>query len=310
MLQEIDIKSLFGLYSYHLEIKQIRFITGPNGYGKTTILRLIEYVYTQKYQELSEIPFEELHVKFDDGFSLAILQKRVFDEDPESDEHNLQNVILSICFEGEGIHENLIWESQSKHENTLLTNLSGYLLSHPVYFIKDDRLQLKSDHTAVMENARNLSAWLKAELEGRSIGKTNFRPRIDVFKQIIDNYHFANKSIEINTLHGYLFHVNSTQSPVLFGPGLKFLSSGEQHILIQTFDLLLNAPDDALVLIDEPELSNHLEWQSLFLDSLEKIVETRRLQCIICTHAPEIFKYKWDLSVDLFEQAENLSHIQ
>ena len=46
MLNSIYIEDLYGLYNYTLnftqgEDKQLKIITGPNGYGKTTILQLI-----------------------------------------------------------------------------------------------------------------------------------------------------------------------------------------------------------------------------------------------------------------------------
>ena len=69
-----------------------------------------------------------------------------------------------------------------------------------------------------------------------------------------------------------------------------------------TYDLLFNADDDSLILIDEPELSFHLEWQGIFLNSLETISQLRSIQCIVCTHSPEIFRYQWNMSIDLFKQ--------
>jgi predicted ATPase len=36
------------------------------------------------------------------------------------------------------------------------------------------------------------------------------------------------------------------------------LSSGEQHILIQIYDLLFSDKPDSLILIDEPEISLHV----------------------------------------------------
>ena len=55
-------------------------------------------------------------------------------------------------------------------------------------------------------------------------------------------------------------------------------------------------------LLDEPELSFHLEWQGIFLNSLETISQLRSIQCIVCTHSPEIFRYQWNMSIDLFKQ--------
>lgn len=60
MLKSFYIKSLFGLYTYKLDLESesggnsIKFITGPNGYGKTTILNILEALYNYKLEELSK----------------------------------------------------------------------------------------------------------------------------------------------------------------------------------------------------------------------------------------------------------------
>ena len=43
MLQRIEIKKLFDQFDYNIELNPegITILTGPNGYGKTTILRII-----------------------------------------------------------------------------------------------------------------------------------------------------------------------------------------------------------------------------------------------------------------------------
>ena len=76
MLKTINIQSLFGFYSYSLPIinsdnNAISFITGPNGYGKTTILRIINFLYNQQYDLLANILFDKLELLFD--FKLVIL---------------------------------------------------------------------------------------------------------------------------------------------------------------------------------------------------------------------------------------------
>lgn len=70
MLQSLDIKGLFGLYSYNLKFQTcekdaITFITGPNGYGKTTILSLIHALYIYDFDffksSLIDESWKELH---------------------------------------------------------------------------------------------------------------------------------------------------------------------------------------------------------------------------------------------------------
>lgn len=66
---------------------------------------------------------------------------------------------------------------------------------------------------------------------------------------------------------------------------VKFLSSGEQQILILFSYIAFNSGDGRIFIIDEPELSLHVKWQEDFLDYLEKITP-QGTQLILATHSP------------------------
>ena len=66
---------------------------------------------------------------------------------------------------------------------------------------------------------------------------------------------------------------------------IKFLSSGEQQILILFSYIAFNSQDGKLFIIDEPELSLHIKWQEDFLDQLENITP-KGTQLILATHSP------------------------
>jgi predicted ATPase len=67
---------------------------------------------------------------------------------------------------------------------------------------------------------------------------------------------------------------------------LSQLSSGERHVLTLLFSVTHMSQLDGAVLIDEPELSLHVDWQRLVLAEVRKQSDDR--QVIACTHAPEI----------------------
>lgn len=66
--------------------------------------------------------------------------------------------------------------------------------------------------------------------------------------------------------------------------GLASLSSGEKHLL-QIFVQTLLAADNSM-LIDEPELSMHVDWQRILINCMR--ILNREAQLIVATHSPEI----------------------
>ncbi len=66
------------------------------------------------------------------------------------------------------------------------------------------------------------------------------------------------------------------------------LSSGEKHLLVLFFQLIFKTPENSLVLIDEPELSLHVDWQDKFVENLQNIAQLQNIDFIIATHSPDI----------------------
>ena len=80
---------------------------------------------------------------------------------------------------------------------------------------------------------------------------------------------------------------------------LEMLSSGEQHELVILYELLFRIPDNSLILIDEPELSLHVQWQEQFLEDIEEMATLSNFRVILATHSPEIIGDRWDLTAEL-----------
>ena len=76
------------------------------------------------------------------------------------------------------------------------------------------------------------------------------------------------------------------------------LSSGEKNDFVMFYRLIFNTPKYGIVLIDEPEISLHIEWQEEYLDRLLDICKMNDLQAIVATHSPNIVNGHFDLFVD------------
>lgn len=67
---------------------------------------------------------------------------------------------------------------------------------------------------------------------------------------------------------------------------LSVLSSGERHLITLLFSATHMPTSPGVFLIDEPELSLHVDWQRIILGEVSRQVGER--QIIACTHAPEV----------------------
>lgn len=68
--------------------------------------------------------------------------------------------------------------------------------------------------------------------------------------------------------------------------GLSALSSGERQILTMLYSASRTKSLSGIFLIDEPELSLHIDWQRIVLQELSSQAQGR--QIIACTHSPEV----------------------
>ena len=110
----------------------------------------------------------------------------------------------------------------------------------------------------------------------------------------IVNGRFKYKRLTIDRENG--FRVLSDLNTVV---ELEDLSSGEQHELVVLYELLFRTPENGIVLVDEPEISQHVAWQSGFLSDLIGILELTKAYAVVATHSPVIIGNRWDLAVEL-----------
>lgn len=118
--------------------------------------------------------------------------------------------------------------------------------------------------------------------------------KLELFTSILNERRFTHKTIEIDREIGFYFKT-------ITGKKLELtqLSSGEQHEVVLLYELIFNAEQNILVLIDEPEISLHVTWQKEFLNDLMRIIEIQNIQVVIATHSPSIINDRWDLVYNL-----------
>lgn len=86
--------------------------------------------------------------------------------------------------------------------------------------------------------------------------------------------------------------------------GLTALSSGERQIATMLYSASRSVVPVGAFLIDEPELSLHVDWQRIILSEIQKLHPGR--QIIACTHSPEVGADHAEY-VKFFEPSHHLS---
>jgi len=69
---------------------------------------------------------------------------------------------------------------------------------------------------------------------------------------------------------------------------LEELSTGEQQLFIRALSLKMMSLKDSIILIDEPEISLHPNWQNHILKIYNNIAKSGNNQLIVATHSPQI----------------------
>jgi hypothetical protein len=126
--------------------------------------------------------------------------------------------------------------------------------------------------------------------------------KIKLFKKLIDE-RFVGKDVRITKTSGIEVVYKGRQVPI------EGLSSGEQHQLVLFFELLFQIGENALILIDEPELSLHVAWQKKFIGDLMKIIDLNKFDVILATHSPQLIGRWGGLVVELgniYDDDENV----
>lgn len=301
MLNTIYIEGLYGLYNYMLDFtktgdKRLNIITGPNGYGKTTIMQLIFALFGKDTDMFYQIPFSRVEFSIDDYVIRVVQTRCLVQQDEESDLPGDEQI--NIYFELEGNKDSKIGGQLDLVLNTL-----------KCFYLTDKRILLRNKEQRKRMESADTDSSMKdvakkiAEIMARG---DNMRA-INFFQELVNFFKFADKEMMIDERFGIRFKMNNASRTII---PVTALSSGEKHVLLQLFELIFDGKAGDLVMIDEPELSFHPAWLNVFVSVLEKIQdfkmdEGRQMQIILATHSSMLIGGRWDDTLDLYLLRQN-----
>ena len=168
---------------------------------------------------------------------------------------------------------------------------------------REENQDLYTQPEDINESARSILSVYVEDIKQKLDIFDEIANKIELLRKIINRkFAYSYKKMSFSKEHGFVFTTCYPNSSELDSKNLSptDLSSGEQHELVLLYELLFKVEPNSLVLIDEPELSLHVGWQSQFLEDLKEITELADLDILMATHSPDIIQDRWDdLTVEL-----------
>ena len=232
----------------------VNILSGSNGVGKSTVInRSARHLNIMREGRLTTNPENGVHIKFYPEEATSIQ----FDIISSIDRPILNGEMLEKI-PGADIRTELDWQ---------LYNLQRRYLNYQVN-IGNKIIELLTSGNPEEQKAA-------AELT---------KPK-KIFQDLIDEL-FAPTAKKINRTSNEIFfeQYGETISPYM-------LSSGEKQMLVILLTALVQENSHCVMLMDEPEISLHIEWQQQLISLIRTL--NPNAQIILCTHSPAIIMNGW-----------------
>ena len=305
MIKTIKISQLFGDKDIEWNLQKTNVLVGKNGMGKSTVLQLVVNTISQEEIHDKSKLCSEVTIELD---SNNILKLRKSQENISNlldlvDEQEMKRLIIKEVRENNHIKSEL----KDVMINSIKKNKFRFNITDSIEytatknetkvnfeFVSTMALNANSFQNIEMGNGKteNILDWqIQNELD--RLSKIN---NLDLNNKFITslNHMFSesNKRVSLNNKFELEFKFNNE---ILNFPQL---SSGERQVIYILLKVAIATKDNALILMDEPEISLHLSWQEKLLAQIREI--NPNSQIIIVTHSPAIVMNGWlDCFVDI-----------
>lgn len=264
-IKSIEIDSLWANRKHiYWELRpDVNILSGSNGMGKSTVInRSARHLDIMREGRLTANPENGVHIKFYPEDATSIM----FDVISSIDRPILRGDLLDKI-PGAEIRTELDWQ---------LYNLQRRYLNYQV--------NIGNRIIALLTSGKPEDQQVAAELT---------KPK-KLFQDLVDELFTATaKTINRTSNEIFFEQYGETISPYK-------LSSGEKQILVIMLTALVQENKHCVMLMDEPEISLHIEWQQRLVNIIRTL--NPNVQIILCTHSPAIIMDGWTDAVIEMEE--------
>ena len=132
-ISRISVEDLFYTYTYTIQLskKPVSIIHAPNGYGKTTVFKLIRDIFNLDIKGLYEIPFKSFSVELDNGQCINLTKNK-----PEPDQIDREPIKMTFTIVLNNKQEKSI---KLQVRESIIDFYKGNYF-HPPYFHSNERI--------------------------------------------------------------------------------------------------------------------------------------------------------------------------
>lgn len=302
MIKNIKIAHLFGNTNIEWRLKKTNVLVGKNGMGKSTILQLIADAISQdtiydKANLCSQIIVELIS---NNKFMMRKSENNIINI---LGEQRFKEIIIENIRQTSEIPEDVKnnFLSMIGNENSILNqgNAVEFISSDnnekiDYEFVSTINLNANSTQNIAMGNGaiKNILDWEIQNELNRLLDLKDEKLNDKFIKSLNEIFKESDKIVSFNEAMELEFLFKNEK--------LSFvnLSSGERQIIYTLLKVAIATKNNALILMDEPEISLHLSWQEKLITQIRTINPDSQL--IIVTHSPAIVMNGWlDSFVDI-----------
>ncbi|MGL5084847.1 MAG: AAA family ATPase [Clostridium sp.] len=260
---EIDFKDL------NEDICNTIVIIGENGSGKTTLLKSIYDAFNIKEKGYEEIG--DYRVKLTQALYTVTIKLEV-------------NECGMLDLSGQG---NAIEYNENNPKVVYMPTEINFEKINKV----DNTLNFKPNFQNVIDQnmTQNIPSLIATKIN-REIFRNRKKTIGDVIDKVCDDLNSIFSIMNLDVKLVGLSETSETKPVFKNSSGNEFditgLSSGEKQLFLRALSLKFLDVNNSVILIDEPEISLHPQWQKKIIDVYESIGSNNQL--IIATHSPHI----------------------
>lgn len=283
IITNIEIQKIYKSKNFNWKVgEDTNILIGKNGTGKSTILKLIHACIIKDKEILAKYNFPAINLTIRKYY-----ENNLYKEISISNNKNFSDIksILIDTFDGKT-------DKCEENQSDLDCKLSKLIISFGQYqrelskdFEKNSQ-KITESILSIVENISNATADELKEFQELKIKENSIKEdiytNINLFKEIVNDF-LLDTEKEV--------FLDDSKEPLLvkikdkdISLSLDKISSGEKQILVIFLTILLEKDKPFILLMDEPETSLHVDWQSKLIESIKKL--NSNIQIIIATHNP------------------------